>query len=78
MGLKLNKLAPIVITLPLAVATSTTKKIIEEAGRRWGIKLLHENIRICSKPNPLTPKTLDGRWKFPPHHQYNPYIRLNY
>jgi hypothetical protein len=54
------------IALTLAVSTSTTKKTVEEAGRRSGVKLLHGNIGIYSKPNPLAPKTPDGRRKFPP------------
>jgi hypothetical protein len=44
------------IALTLAVATSTYKKIIEEAGRRWGVKLFHDNFRICYEPNPLAPR----------------------
>jgi hypothetical protein len=34
------------IALTLAVATSTTKKIIEEAVGRWGVQLLNDIIRI--------------------------------
>jgi hypothetical protein len=40
--LKLNKLTRPVIALTLAVVTPTTKKIIEEAGRRRGVKLLQD------------------------------------
>jgi hypothetical protein len=44
------------IALTLAISTTTTKKIIVEARRRWGVKLLQENTRIYTKPNPLAPK----------------------
>jgi hypothetical protein len=62
----LNKLTRLKIGLTLAISTSTTKNIIEEANKRWGVNLLPDNVTICTKPNPLTPKTPDGRRNFPP------------
>jgi hypothetical protein len=63
--LKLNKQTRPMIALTKAVSTAVTTKIIEEANKRWGIKLLPENVRICSMPDPLAPKTADGRRSFP-------------
>jgi hypothetical protein len=36
------------IGLALAISTSITKKIIEEADKRWGVKLLPAKAWICS------------------------------
>jgi hypothetical protein len=66
MVLKLNKLIRPMIALTKAVSTTTiATKIIEEANRHGGVKLLPENVRICSMPNSLVPKTLDGRRNSP-------------
>jgi hypothetical protein len=64
--LKISKLTRPMITVAMAVSTTTTTKIIEKANRRWGIKLLPENVQICSKPNSLAPKTPNGRRNFLP------------
>jgi FMN phosphatase YigB (HAD superfamily) len=64
--LMLNKLTRHKIGLTLAISTNTTKRIIEEAIKRWGVKLFLDNVTICSKPNPLAPKTPTGRRNLPP------------
>jgi hypothetical protein len=51
--LKLSKLIRPEIGLTLAMFASTTKNLIEEANKLWGVKLLPANVRICSKPYPL-------------------------
>jgi hypothetical protein len=75
--LKLNKLTQPTIGLTLAVFTTTTKKIIEEAIKRWGVKFLPDNVKMCSMPNHLAPKSLKGRRNFPPLTTGTVLIRLD-
>jgi hypothetical protein len=72
--LAISKLTLPKIGLALVISTSTTKKIIEEASKRGGIKLLPEDVKICSRPNPQAPKNPEGRRYFfpPPHHRHCP------
>jgi hypothetical protein len=58
-------------------STSATKTIIEEANKRWGVKLLPANVRICSKPNHLAPINPDGRRSFSPLTTGTVIIHLN-
>jgi hypothetical protein len=71
---KLNR-PKIGLTMAISIRRSTTKKIIEEASKHWDVKLLPDNIGICTKAKPLAPNTLSRTTQVPsPHYRpiHNP------